>query len=95
MRRKTVDRNASAWDALADTPEQATNVKIRAQLMLKIALLVQENGWTQAATAERCGVTQPRINNLLRGRISLFSLDTLVNIAAALGIRVRIDLDEV
>jgi predicted XRE-type DNA-binding protein len=49
--------------------------------------------WTQAEAARRCGVTQPRINDLLRGRVSRFSLDALVNIATALGCRVRVDLE--
>src|ERR1039457_6240267 len=53
----------------------------------------EEHDWTQAEAASRCGVTQPRINDLLRGRVSGFSLDALVNIATALGCRVRIDLD--
>ena len=45
-------------------------------------------------SATRCGVTQPRINDLLRGRIARFSLDALVNIAAALGRKVTVKLDD-
>ena len=67
--------------------------KARAELMQKIAARQQEHDWTQAEAASRCGVTQPRINDLLRGRVSRFSLDALVNIATALGCRVRFDLD--
>lgn len=85
-------RFASVWDALADTAEEAANLKLRAELMRKIAVLVQDSGWTQAAAAEHCGVSQPRINDLLRGRISRFSLDALVNIAASLGQQVHIVL---
>jgi predicted XRE-type DNA-binding protein len=61
--------------------------------MHKIAARLKEHDWTQAEAASRCGVTQPRINDLLRGRMSRFSLDALVNIATALGCRVRVDLD--
>jgi predicted XRE-type DNA-binding protein len=61
--------------------------------MQKITEYVEKQGWTQAEAAKRCGVTQPRINDLLRGRVSRFSLDALVNIAAALGYRVRVDLE--
>jgi predicted XRE-type DNA-binding protein len=50
--------------------------------------------WTQKEAAKRCGVTQPRINDLLRGRISRFSLDALVNIASALGRKVRVSLED-
>lgn len=90
---KTSARFARVWDALADTAEEAANLKVRADLMGKIVSLIQESGWTQAAAAERCGITQPRINDLLRGRISRFSLDALVNIAFALGQQVHIELE--
>lgn len=83
---------ASVWDAIADTPEQAANLRARAELMQKIAARVKKRGWTQAEAARRCGVTQPRINDLLRGRVSRFSLDALVNIATALGCRVHFEL---
>jgi predicted XRE-type DNA-binding protein len=84
---------SSVWDALADTPEQAANLRARAELMQKIADIVQESGWTQVEAAARCGVTQPRINDLLRGRVSRFSLDALVNIATAIGRRVHVELE--
>jgi predicted XRE-type DNA-binding protein len=84
---------ASVWDALADTPEQAANLQARADLMRQIAELIQAEGWKQIEAAERCGVTQPRINDLLRGRVSRFSLDALVNIATALGRRVSLELE--
>nr|WP_295915129.1 helix-turn-helix transcriptional regulator [uncultured Xanthomonas sp.] len=93
MNKNKTERFASVWDALADTAQEAANLKVRAELMRKIASLIQENGWTQAAAAERCGITQPRINDLLRGRISRFSLDALVNIAASLGRKVHVELD--
>lgn len=81
------------WDAIADTPEQAANLRARAELMRQIAAIVKANSWKQADAAKHCGVTQPRINDLLRGRVSRFSLDALVNIATALGRRVRVELD--
>ena len=87
------DTYASIWDAIADTPEQAANLRARAELMQKIAARLKDHGWTQAEAARHCGVTQPRMNDLLRGRISRFSLDALVNIATALGCRVRFDLE--
>ncbi|NUA29630.1 helix-turn-helix domain-containing protein [Cupriavidus basilensis] len=83
----------SVWDAIADTPEQAANLRARAELMQQIAAIIKSNDWKQADAASHCGVTQPRINDLLRGRVSRFSLDALVNIATALGRRVHIELD--
>lgn len=85
----------SVWDALADTPEQAANLRARAELMRQIAAVIEANGWKQSEAAIHCGVTQPRINDLLRGRVSRFSLDALVNIATAIGRRVHMALEAV
>ena len=90
---KTVETYESVWDALADTPGEAANLRARAELMRKLAALIHKRGWTQAEAAERCGVTQPRINDLVRGRVSRFSLDALVNISTALGCMVRVELE--
>ena len=84
---------ATVWDAIADTPEQAANLRARAELMQQIVAIIGASGWKQSEAAERCGVTQPRINDLPRGRVSRFSLDALVNIATALGRRVHLALD--
>ncbi|WP_432744306.1 helix-turn-helix transcriptional regulator [Methylobacter sp. G7] len=82
----------SVWDAIANTPEQAANLQARAELMQQITAIIKANDWKQADAAIHCRVTQPRINDLLRGRVSRFSLDALVNIAAALGQRVHVEL---
>ena len=87
--RRTFD---SVWDAIASSPGEAANLRLRADLMRKIAEIVAKRGWTQAEAARRCGISQPRMNDLLRGRISRFSLDALVNAATALGCRVRVEL---
>jgi predicted XRE-type DNA-binding protein len=84
---------ANVWDAIAETPEEAANLTLRSELMDEIETVIRENGWTQAEAAKRCGVSQPRINDLLRGRIARFSLDALVNIASALGRRVTVKLE--
>jgi len=63
---------ASAWDAIADTPAQAANLRARAKLRQQIAAIVKKNRWAQTEAAQRCGTTQPRMNDLLRGRVSRF-----------------------
>jgi len=88
-----IEFHASVWDAISDTHEQSANLRMRAELMQQIAAIVKESGWKQAEAAARCGVTQPRMNDLLRGRVSRFSLDALVNIATAIGLRVHIELE--
>jgi predicted XRE-type DNA-binding protein len=94
MKKLEYEEFANVWDAICDTPEESANLTLRSDLMMKIEGLIQENGWTQAEAAKHCRVTQPRINDLLRGRISRFSLDALVNIASALGRKVTISLEE-
>ena len=92
MKKPPTDRFESVWDAIADTREEAANLRARSELMDKISELIAANGWTQVEAAAQCGLTQPRISDLLRGRISRFSLDALVNIAVALGQRVHVAL---
>ena len=94
MNKAKVKTYASVWDAIADTPEEAVNLRMRSALMQQIAKLVERKGWTQTEAASRCGISQPRVNDLLRGRIARFSLDALVNIAAALGRRVTVKLED-
>lgn len=89
----TTETFDSVWDALADTPGQAANLRARAELMRQIAAAIEARAWTQAQAAAHCAVTQPRINELLRGRVSRFSLDALVNIAAAMGRRVQLVIE--
>lgn len=93
MSKTKIESYVSVWDAIADTPEQAANLRARAELMQKIATIVKENAWTQVEAASHCAVTQPRMNDLLRGRVSRFSLDALVNIATAIGFRVHVELE--
>ncbi len=93
MSKLKTDRYDSVWDAISDTPDEAANLRLRSELMDKISDFIEAQDWTQAEAATHCGVTQPRINDLLRGRISRFSLDSLVNIATALGCRVHIALE--
>jgi predicted XRE-type DNA-binding protein len=58
---------ANVWDAIADSSAEAANLELRYKLMEEISGIVKQNGWTQAEAAKRCGVPQPRINDLLRG----------------------------
>ncbi|AEK62942.1 helix-turn-helix domain-containing protein [Collimonas fungivorans] len=90
---KKIESYASVWDAIADSPEQAANLRARSELMQKIADIVKQSAWTQTEAASHCGISQPRVNDLLRGRVSRFSLDALVNIATALGRRVHVELE--
>lgn len=84
----------SVWDAIEDTPSEAENMKLRSQLMLALDQHIRAKGWTQAEAARRLGVTQPRVSDLIRGKINLFALDTLVNMLSAAGLTIEIHIGE-
>lgn len=84
----------SAWDALENTSEAAENMKVRSVLMMAVQQYVRESGATQAEAARRLGVTQPRLNDLLRGRIDKFSVDALINMLSRAGKHVFIQVQD-
>ena len=83
-------RFASVWDAIADTPSQAANLRLRAELAHQVLALVAARGWTQAEAARRAGVTAPRMSDLARGLLDKFSLDALVSMLEGMGASVQI-----
>ena len=70
--------------------DEAQNLLLRAELTMQIERYVKRSGGTQQAAAKSLGVTQPRLNQLLNGRIELFSLDALVKMLAKVGMRVEV-----
>lgn len=81
---------ASVWDAIEDTPAAAENMKLRSKLMMSLSDYIARAGLNQAQAAKLLGVTQPRVSDLVRGKIELFGLDTLVNMAVAAGLQVEL-----
>jgi predicted XRE-type DNA-binding protein len=81
-------RFASLWDAIEDTPQEAENMKLRSALMAALKSHLAQTKMSQAQAAQLFGVTQPRISDLMRGKINLFGLDALVNMASAAGLHV-------
>jgi predicted XRE-type DNA-binding protein len=86
----TSKRFADVWTALEATPAEAANMRARSHLMSAVRKAVE--GWktTQQAAAKRLGVTQPRLNDLLKGKIDKFSLDALVTMATQAGLKVTV-----
>lgn len=82
-------RFASVWDAIEDSATAAASMKLRAELANEIIERMHVRKLTQAKAAELIGVTQPRVSDLMRGRLDLFSLDALVDIADRVGLRTR------
>ena len=82
------------WDAIEDTPEESANMRLRSELLIAVEQEVRSWGLTQAKAAERLGVTQPRLNDLLRGKIAKFSLDALVDLSARAGLAVKLGVEK-
>jgi predicted XRE-type DNA-binding protein len=80
----------NVWDAIEDDPVIRENLKMRSELMIALKRHIKHEGWTQAEAAKRLGVTQPRISNLMRGKINSFGLDMLVKMATAAGLRITL-----
>lgn len=74
---------------LGFSKDEAENLKLRAELMMKIENFYRLSEMTQAEAARQLGLTQPRLNDLLKGKIDKFSLDALVNMLAKAGMRVE------
>lgn len=90
----TNERHASVWDAIEETSGAAENLKIRSALMHELTTYIERSGMTQAQAARQFGVTQPRISDLTRGKIDLFSIDTLVNMLTAAGLHLDLSVRE-
>ena len=83
---------ANVWDALEDSPEEAATMTMRSNVMIAISDKVRGWNTTQAHAARRLGITQPRLNDLLHGKINKFSLDALLSLATRAGLKVKIDV---
>jgi predicted XRE-type DNA-binding protein len=83
---------ASVWDALEDTAAEAANMRARSELMIALRGKIESWKVNQTEAAQRLGLTQPRLNDLMRGRIDKFSLDALVNLATPAGLVVRLQI---
>lgn len=87
-------RFESVWDAIEDTPAEAVNMRMRSELMIALKTRIEAQSWTQAEAARVMGVTQPRVSDLVRGKIALFGLDALVGMASAAGLHLEVRVSE-
>ncbi len=90
----TDQRFDSVWDAIENTPAQAENMRLRSALMTALKEHIARKGLSQSQASRLLGVTQPRVSDLVRGKIDLFGLDSLVTMAAAAGLRVEMRVAE-
>lgn len=85
-------RFATVWDAIEDTPQQAASMRARSELMMAMQAWVKASGKTQAEAARLFGITQPRMSDLMRGKISLFSLEALMDMATVAGLEPHVTI---
>jgi predicted XRE-type DNA-binding protein len=90
--KKIVRSTGNVFYDLGFSREEAEHLRIRSALMATLGELIIKRGWTQAKAAKLLGVTQPRVSDLMRGKIDLFSIDTLVNMLSAAGLHVEMHI---
>jgi predicted XRE-type DNA-binding protein len=83
----------NVWDAIEDSPSEAANMTARSDLLIALQEAVVSWRITQTEAAARLGVTQPRLNDMIKGKIGKFSLDALVNLATRAGLDVSIAVE--
>lgn len=89
MSKHAQQRFASVWDAIEDKADTAENLRLRSILMMALKQHIGRSEMSQAQAAALFGVSQPRVSDLMRGKIHLFGLDALVNMAAAAGLQIE------
>ena len=82
----------SIWDVIEDTPEEAEKMKLRSGLMIALKDYIVAEGLTQSQAAKKLGVTQPRISDLMRGKINVFAIESLVNMVVRAGLRIEMHI---
>ncbi len=92
MKLRKTPSSGNVFKDVGFSTEEAGHLRVRADLMVALEKAIARRGLTQGQAAKLLGVTQPRVSDLLRGRIDLFSVDTLIDMLARLGIGVRLTL---
>ena len=87
------ERFDNVWDGIEDTPALAENMKLRSSLIMALKDYIARENLNQTQAAKLFGVTQPRVSDLIRGKVDLFSLDTLVNMLASAGLHVEMRVE--
>lgn len=84
------ERFTSVWDAIEDTPREAASMKVRSELLITLQETLRRKKLTQVQAAKLLGVTQPRVSDLMRGKIELFSMEMLIDMLTQVGFHVKV-----
>lgn len=88
------ERFANVWDALEQDPVERERLKMLSRLMMFLTNHIEAQGWTQVQAAEHLGVTQPRISDLMRGKINVFSVDSVLAMLSKAGLQLEVRLKD-
>jgi predicted XRE-type DNA-binding protein len=78
------------WDALEDDLAERQRMKVLSSLLAQLQEYVGSQGWTQKTAAQHLGISQPRVSDLMRGKINLFSIDALIGMSGMAGIKLEL-----
>ena len=92
MREQIIEGQDNIFENLSFEPEEAANLKIRADLILDLQKYIRQKGWTQQESADFFKETQPRISNLMNGDIERFSIDKLVQMIIKAGMKIKVEV---
>ncbi len=95
MATKITRSSGNVFEDLGLHRDEAEHLRIRSALMATLRKIIEAKGLTQAQAAALLGVTQPRVSDLVRGKIDLFSIDTLVDMLARAGFQVDVRVEQV
>jgi predicted XRE-type DNA-binding protein len=95
MRESRKRGSGNVFEDLGFRPDEAAHLQLRSAMMSRVIAEIERQGLTQVAAAKRMGVTQPRVSDLMRGKLHLFSIDTLVSLLSSLGLRVDLKVRRV
>jgi predicted XRE-type DNA-binding protein len=90
MKLKMARSTGNVFRDLGFPPDEAEHLRIRSDLLIQLQKAISSQGLKQAEAARRLEVTQPRVSDVMRGRLDLFSVDSLIDMLARLGVRVRV-----
>lgn len=87
---KIIPSSGNVFKDLGFDAEEAENLRLRSEMIIALRHYIERNNMTQKQAADRFGVTQPRISDLIRGKIGKFTIDMLANMLSSIGIRVQL-----
>ena len=90
MKLKVTRSTGNVFRDLGFPPDEAEHLRVRSDLLVQLQKAIKSKGLRQAEAAKLLDVTQPRVSDLMRGRLDLFSVDSLIDMLARVGVRVRV-----